>query len=274
MTIHISGRSVFVAANGLRHHLLVYDGTGLGNIIIIPGVTSPAATADFIARPLSALGYTVYVPDLRGRGASDIAPAGCYNLTDYAADLNGIIKQLDLGGSILMGHSLGARIAAAYVVRYSTASHGQLILVDPPTSGPGRGPYPTSRESFAAQLAEAKKGTGIDEVRRFYPKWPDRELQLRSEVLASCDETAVLESHTGFETEDFFDDWVRIKRPAILLRGSESPVVPAKAAADLAASNPSISIVGIPDAGHMIPWDNFSGFMNVLVSLLPNAAAH
>ncbi len=271
--IQISGRSVFVDANGLRHHLLVYDGAGRGNIVIIPGITSPAATADFLAAPLSELGFTVYVPDLRGRGESDIALPGFYRLVDYAADLDGMIDGLALAGASLIGHSLGARIAAAYAVLHAGAARGRLILVDPPTSGPGRGPYPTSRAAFAAQLAQAKAGTGIEDVRRFYPKWPDRELQLRAEVLASCDETAVFETHAGFETEDFFDYWARLTPPAILIRGEDSPVVPAAAAAALAASNPSIPIIAVPDAGHMIPWDNFSGFMSVLLPALPNALA-
>jgi N-formylmaleamate deformylase len=145
---------------------------------------------------------------------------------------------------------------------------GHLILVDPPTSGPGRGLYPTSCESFLTQLNEAKRRTSADEVRRFYPKWPQRELQLRAEVLASCDETAVLETHAGFETEDFFSYWARIRRPATLIRGANSPVVPPDAAADLAASNPAVPILRVLDAGHMVPWDNFNGFFQVLVPLL------
>lgn len=268
MRVDISGRPICVHANGLQHCVLTYDGGSRDNVLIIPGITSPAATADFIAQAIADLGYRVYVPDLRGRGATDTPGPGSYRISNYAADLAGLIDALELRSPIIIGHSLGARIAAACIVLHARTDHGHLILVDPPTSGPGRGSYPTSRESFLTQLREAKRGTSADEVRRFYPKWPQRELQVRAEVLASCDETAVLETYAGFETEDFFLYWSQIRRPATLIRGAESPVVSPQAAADLAAANPVIPIVCVPDAGHMVPWDNFSGFFQVLTPLL------
>lgn len=268
MKVSISGRSIYLHANGLQHHLLGYGDGRRGDVLILPGITSPAATADFIARPIADLGYRVYVPDLRGRGATDIPGAGSYRLVDYAADAAALMAGLKLSSPIMIGHSLGARIAAACAVLHPISDRGHLVLVDPPTSGPGRGGYPTSRESFLTQLHEAKRGTSLSEVRRFYPRWPLRELQLRTEVLASCDETAVLETHSGFETEDFFSYWAQLRRPAICIRGADSPVVPPDAVADLAARNPSIPIVRVSDAGHMVPWDNFHGFFQALLPLL------
>ncbi|MDR3487435.1 MAG: alpha/beta hydrolase [Bradyrhizobium sp.] len=273
MSIAISGRSVRVTANGLHHHLLAYGKDEGDAIVILPGITSPAATADFVAAPLAALGYRVFVPDLRGRGETDVAPAGHYRLSDYAADVAGLVEMLNLDQPTILGHSLGARIAAAYAVTYGGENHGSLILVDPPTSGPGRGAYPMSRESFLAQLHQAQRGTTADEIRKFYPKWPLRELQLRAEQLASCDETAVIETHEGFESEDFCPIWKALTRPATVIRGELSPVVSAAAAADLAKANPNIPIVGVPDAGHMVPWDNFVGFFKVIVRLLPHRAS-
>lgn len=271
MSIAISGRSCRIAANGLNHHLLTYAGGKAGDIMIVPGITSPAATADFIAAPLAALGFNVFVPDLRGRGQTDTAPSGHYRLTDYASDIAGLISGLGLVRPHIIGHSLGARIATAYAAQFCPDDHGMLVIVDPPTSGPGRGPYPTSKEAFLAQLHAAKRGTTAEEVRKFYPKWPTRELQLRAEVLASCDETAIVKTHAGFDQEDFFSLWSVLKRPATLIRGEFSPVVPPAAAAELAAANPLIPIVSVPNAGHMVPWDNFTDFFKILVRLIPRA---
>jgi N-formylmaleamate deformylase len=274
MAIEIFGRSRLVHANGLRHHLLEYGRDQRGTIIMLPGITSPAATADFLAVPISALGFRVIVPDLRGRGRSDVPPSGQYLIEDYAADVAGLVDILGIVNEIVIGHSLGARIAAAYAVLHDPDKVRQIILVDPPTSGPGRGHYPTTRDSFLTQLNEAKRGSSIDEIRCFYPKWPERELRLRLEVLPTCDETAVLETHAGFENEDFFPLWTKLKRPAVLIRGAESPVVPAQAAADLAAANPVIPIIAVPNAGHMVPWDNFRGFFEVLTPILTAGRKH
>ena len=130
----------------------------------------------------------------------------------YADDLAGVIGALGLGDPIVLGHSMGARIAAAWHVLHG--GRGPLVLADPPLSGPGRGPYPTSWAAFRTQLDEARRGTTPEEMRRFYPKWPERELLIRAQELPSCDETAVRETHEGFETEDFFPYWERIGRPA------------------------------------------------------------
>ncbi|MCW2692370.1 MAG: N-formylmaleamate deformylase [Mycobacterium sp.] len=262
--IEISGRSVHVQANGLHHRVLQYGEPGNPDLLVLPGITSPAVTVDFLAVILAGLGYRVTVPDVRGRGLTDRAPAGRYRLTDYAADVAGLVGALGLRRPVVLGHSMGARIAAAYAVLHGGPDHGLVVLVDPPTSGPGRGPYPTTREAFEQQLHEAQRGTTAEEVRRFYPRWPDRELQLRAEVLASCDETAVVETHAGFETEDFFEYWGRLAAPVVLVRGADSPVVPPAAEAELRKARPDIEVLAVPDAGHMVPWDNLPGFLEAV----------
>ena len=262
--VELRGESAFVQANGLRHRVLRYGVPGAPDLLVLPGITSPAATADFLAVEFAALGFRVTVPDVRGRGQSDRAPAGSYRLVDYASDVAGLVEALGLARPVVVGHSMGARIAAAWAVEHAPDGHGLLVLVDPPTSGPGRGPYPTSREAFLQQLHEAQRGTTADEVRRFYPTWPERELQLRAEVLAGCDETAVLETHAGFETEDFFPYWSRLAGPVLLVRGGASPVVPLPAVADLRRARPDVQIVTVPGAGHMVPWDDLAGFLSAV----------
>jgi N-formylmaleamate deformylase len=260
-----------VSVNGLRHHVLQYGEPGARDMLLLPGITSPAVTADFLAVRFADLGYRVTVPDVRGRGDSDRAAPGQYRLADYADDAAGLVAALGLLDPVVVGHSMGARIAAAYAVLHAPEHRGLILLVDPPTSGPGRGPYPTSRAAFLQQLGEAQAGTDADAVRRFYPTWPQRELQLRADVLATCDETAVLETHEGFETEDFFDLWSRLTKPAVLIRGGDSPVVPLSAVADLRRARPDIEIVTVPGAGHMVPWDALEGF---LAAVRPYLLAH
>lgn len=258
--------SDFLHANGLRHHVLSYGSATSPPLLILPGITSPAITAEFIARRLAER-FCVYVPDLRGRGETDVAEPGRYTLRDYADDVAGLLSELELRSPILLGHSLGARIAAAYRVRHDAADT-PLVLVDPPLSGPGREPYPTGREAFLAQLDEAVRGTTAEEVRKYYPKWPQRELELRARVLASCDRTAVLETHQGFHDEDFFEYWRRIDGRAALIRGAESPVVTERGECELRETNPRIPASTVESAGHMVPWDNVDGFHAALDNAL------
>ncbi|MEQ9692371.1 MAG: alpha/beta hydrolase [Bauldia litoralis] len=272
MTVGLAGKSIVLEANDLRHRVLSYGAPDAQPVLLLPGITSPAGTADFLATRIADLGFAVIVPDIRGRGDTDTPPPGNYRLQDYAADVHGIVRELGLVAPIVIGHSMGARIAAAYAVDHAGPEHNLIVLVDPPLSGPGRDPYPTGLDSFMAQLNEAKAGTTVEAVRRFYPKWPERELLLRIELLPTCDETAVRETHAGFEQEDFFPYWRHLAPPTVLLYGADSPVVTAAGVADLAEANPDIPRIAIPEAGHMIPWDNFDGFFKELAPLLTRTA--
>ncbi|SDH49104.1 alpha/beta fold hydrolase [Pseudonocardia oroxyli] len=263
-SLDIAGTSVTVRANGLRHRVLRYGREGDRDLLLVPGITSPAVCADFLAVRLAALGYRVTVPDVRGRGESDRAPSGAYRLADYAADVAGLVEGLDLRVPVLVGHSMGARIAAAYAVLHAPEDHGPLVLVDPPTSGPGRAPYPTGRQAFLDQLHQARRGTDADGVRAFYPRWPERELEMRARFLATCDETAVVETHEGFETEDFFDYWTALRGTVVLVRGADSPVVPDDTAEELRRTRPDLPVLAVPGTGHMVPWDDLTGFLTVV----------
>lgn len=251
------GRRVEAKINGLRYSLLHYPGAG-SPLVAIPGITTTAVGFDFIADALSA-DYEVVVPDLRGRGHSDRATAGHYGLDDYAADVDAIIAEFGFQDPLVLGHSLGARIAARWGA--GRESHGPLVLVDPPLSGPHR-PYPTPWSSFAAQLAEAKAGTTVDQVRGYYPRWPTRELELRIAELPSCDDQAVRETYAGFETDEFEDDWIRLTPPCALICGGDSPMVSDADEHRLRDLAPTLPIVTVPEAGHMVPWDNYDGFFS------------
>jgi N-formylmaleamate deformylase len=251
----IPARSRWVRNGDVRLHVLDYGGSGVP-LVVLPGITSPAITMDFVARELRDLVRPIVV-DVRGRGLSDSGET--YSLQDYASDTLAVLDGLD--DPLLLGHSMGARIAAV------TATMRRLrgtVLVDPPMSGPGRGPYPTTLEAFLGQLAEAQRGTDADEVARAWPRWPRREQELRARWLSSCDPEAIRATHEGFEIEDFFDTWPSVPAPATLLFGADSPVVTADGAEEAAKANPGASMTEIPDAGHMVFWDNPPAALSLL----------
>jgi N-formylmaleamate deformylase len=45
------------------------------------------------------------------------------------------------------------------------------------------------------------------------------------------------------------------------MRGGASPVVTEGGARELAEARPDASILVVPEAGHMIPWDDLDGFL-------------
>jgi N-formylmaleamate deformylase len=260
------GTRMQLEVNGLRLSLLQFRGAG-PDIVLIPGITTTANGFEFLARRLRD-DYTVHVLDIRGRGKSDRALPGHYGLDDYAADLDGIVAALELQQPTMLGHSLGARIVARWAAGRS--SHGPLVLVDPPLSGKNR-PYPTPWSSFASQLSEAQAGTTPDAVRQWYPAWTDRELEIRARELPRCDLEAVRETYAGFEHDEFEPDWCQLTAPLALIRGAQSPMVSHGDATRLAEAAPHSAVATVPNAGHMVPWDNLEGFLSALRKVVPSA---
>jgi N-formylmaleamate deformylase len=254
----MSGTDGYFQSGDVRLHYLEY-GTEGRPIVVVPGITSPAITWGFIAERL-ADGHRVLVLDVRGRGLSDKPQTG-FTLPDYAADIAAMAGALGLDRPSVIGHSMGARIAAAFGVLHRDVS-GPLVIVDPPLTGPGRPEYPTSLEAFMEQLAKARAGATADDMRPFFPTWDDEQLRLRAEWLPTCDETAVRETWLNFHTEDIFEYLRALQPPALFMYGGESPAVSAEGAAEVREANPELEVACIPRAGHMIPWDNLDGFLS------------
>ena len=83
--------------------------------------------------PLLGERYTLVVPDLRGAGLSD-KPAGGYSKKQLAADLHGIVLQLDAGAPHVVGHDIGGMVAYAYAWQFPLRS---LTVLDMSLPGVG-----------------------------------------------------------------------------------------------------------------------------------------
>ncbi|WP_409181109.1 alpha/beta fold hydrolase [Amycolatopsis sp. VS8301801F10] len=260
----VPAQSVWVRSGSVRLHVLDYGPADGVPLVVLPGITSPAITMDFVARELTDL-VRPLVLDIRGRGLSDDGPG--YDLDAYAADVEAVIDQLNLSAPLLFGHSMGARIAAKAALSGRIAG---TVLADPPMSGPGR-PYPTSLAVFESQLDQAQRGTSADEVAASWPRWPRREQELRARWLASCSRSAIAATHAGFESEEFLPLWENLPGPAVLVYGAESPVV---TPADVAVLEKSAhQLAPVAGAGHMIFWDEPLPALQALRSALKDLLA-
>ncbi|MFT8718552.1 alpha/beta fold hydrolase [Acetobacter sp.] len=246
-----------VHANGIRQHYLRYGGKGTP-LVLVPGITSPAITWGFVGERLAEKN-DVYILDVRGRGLSSTGPDLDYDLDSYADDVLEFIKALGLKDVTLMGHSMGARIAIRAAHKDSSAL-AQLMLIDPPVSGPGRRAYPAKLDWYTESIRLSRLGMSAEEMRRFCPTWTDEQLKLRAEWLHTCDELATRITFEKFHTEDIHQDIPSLKVPTRLVVATRGGVIQKEDEEEIAKLNPAIEIVHVENAGHMIPWDNEEGF--------------
>jgi pimeloyl-ACP methyl ester carboxylesterase len=115
-----------VPGDGIELNFGYWPGRG-APVVALHGLT--ASYVNFIGiaerlagrRPLLAL-------DLRGRGDSD-KPDGPYGLAQHARDVAAAMQALDIGPSVIVGHSMGAFIATALAAQNPELVAG-LILID------------------------------------------------------------------------------------------------------------------------------------------------
>ena len=264
----MSDRSTFmyggnVHANGIRQHYLRYGGqqalrAGRDPVVIVPGITSPAATWGFVGEHVGTTCDT-YVLDVRGRGLSSASDTLDYSLDAQARDLVAFADALGLEHYSVVGHSMGARIAVRAAAA-KPAGMARIVLVDPPVSGPGRRPYPSALPWYIDSMRMARDGAGYAAMREFCPTWTDDQLRLRAEWLHTCDERAVRASFDGFHTDDIHLDLPSIDIPVMLMTAGRGDVVRQADVDEIQRLVPHLVHTHVADAGHMIPWDDEAGF--------------
>ena len=252
-----------VHANGIRQHYLRYGGDGGARgdrdaVIVVPGITSPAATWGFVGDRLG-LHFDTYVLDVRGRGLSASGPDIDYSLDAQAADVIALAQALRLERYALIGHSMGGRIAVR-AARSKPAGLTRLVVVDPPVSGPGRRPYPAKLAWYVDSIRQAFQGMSAEDMRAYCPTWTDEQLRLRAEWLHTCFEPAIVRSFADFGLEDIHADLPRIDPPMLLMTAERGDVVRDEDVAEWQSLAPQTRHVRVMNAGHMIPWDNAQGF--------------
>lgn len=112
-------------------------------------------TWDLVAKPLSE-SHRCIAPDLRGWGASD-KKAGSYDLHAQADDVAGIIQALGLSRYILVGQSMGGKIAQILGARRPPGLKGLVLVAPAPPTSIG-----APKEQRDAMLRSYQSAAGVD----------------------------------------------------------------------------------------------------------------
>lgn len=264
------GRHLMVG--DVRIHLLAYAGPGdAAPIVLIPGITSPAITWDFVSRRLAAFAPVIAL-DNRGRGLSSGGADLDYGLPAYAADALGVIAELGLAKPVILGHSMGARIALELAAAAPDAV-GPVILADPPVTGPGRRDYPVPLQWYLDGLAAACRGEPTDTSNPLLARWTPEQIAQREEWLPTCDPAAIEASWRGFHEEDIHALMPKVRAPAMLIYAEDGNTVTDADAAEICELIPDCRSVRIDGVGHMIPWDDLDMFVTAVEGFIDSMGA-
>lgn len=255
-----------VHANEIRQHYLRFGGNG-APLIVIPGIISPAILWAEVGERLGRE-FDTFILDVRGRGLSESGDHLDYRLDACAADLCAFAHALALRAPIVIGHSNGARIALR-AARREDAQFAQVILIDPPVSGPGRRPYPSALEPLLKCIEAGRRGEGWEALLESpLARWPERLQRLRAEWLHTCDPRAVTVTHNGFHADDIHSDLKQVDIPASIIAAGKGGVILDDDEREIRNLNPKISFQRIVNAGHQVQVDDFDGLFLALSEVM------
>src|SRR6202049_1888812 len=131
---------------------LYYEDHGSGSpVVLIHGWPLSTASWEKQTAALLAAGHRVIMYDRRGFGRSSRPGIG-YNYDTFAADLDALLKGLDLDGVSLVGHSMGTGEITRYIGKYGTKRLRKVVLIG--TLGPYLVKTPDNPEGVDASVFE------------------------------------------------------------------------------------------------------------------------
>jgi len=149
----VAARSFTVpGADGLRLHGLAWSEDGMP-LVLLHGFGNDAHVWDDFA-PAVAPYYRTLALDLRGHGDSDRDPERRYDYEFHLRDLETAFAALGIERLVLVGHSLGGRIATLFAGRHPKRLAG-LVLVD-------SGPELDARGTLRIRLDMERAGAAAD----------------------------------------------------------------------------------------------------------------
>jgi len=252
---------------------LFYRALGSGNpMIILHGLFGSSDNWVSFGRSISEQ-FNVYIPDLRNHGQSPHSPV--FDLQSMEDDLLELIKDCNIREPVIIGHSLGGKIAMSFSLHYPQLVK-KLIIVDI-----SLGNYMNYHEHqailnamMAVDFQTARSRSEIDrqlipvvpdiKIRQFILKnvtWRDREtLAWRPNLNAISINLPTISRE--IQSGGLYHG------PCLLMRGALSDYVSDEDIKLIKTKFPGVSVKTIANATHWVHVDNPGEFYSVVIEFL------
>nr|WP_244966777.1 alpha/beta hydrolase [Trinickia soli] len=209
-------------------------------------------TWDRVANKLSDR-YRIVAIDHRGWGDSE-APADGYRIADLAADAEGVIETLGLQRYVLVGHSMGGKVAQLIASRRPRGLEG-LVLVAPSPPSPMLISDEQRATLAAAYLSRESVEFVIDRVLTAKPLDADCREQIIEDSLKAAPQAKAAWPNVAMG-EDITAAVASIDAPTLVIAGELDQVDRvATLQAELLPRIPQAAMHILPGTGHLSPLE-------------------
>jgi pimeloyl-ACP methyl ester carboxylesterase len=205
----------------------------------------------------------VIVPDLRGHGQSDWTDD--YSWECALDDVDGIVRAIAMSPVTMVGHGIGAQLAAAHAARRPTAVM-RLVLID---WAPGASFAAEDGRALARLFGPRTIGNPEDVLRAAkacQPRLLDGDFRhvITSNLVAGEDgrltwrfDPRALGGGLAFQIDEETASSLlrRILCPTLLIRAIDSQYVTRDQAARTIGRLKDGRLMQIPESGHAVPWE-------------------
>jgi 3-oxoadipate enol-lactonase len=213
--------------------------------------------------------FRVLRVDLRGHGQSDASPPA-YSLSDFAADVHALLRQLGLAPAHLIGLSLGGMVAQVLALEHP-ADVRSLVLADTNSTLP-----PEARRAMVERGEAARRG-GMANIldstlsRWFTPGFMGSEVVSRTRTRLLTDDVdgwaTAWRAISELDTEPRLPE---IRVPTLVIIGENDLSVPVSRARAMADSIPGAAFHVVAGAPHMAPLERPELFNPPVLAFLDN----
>lgn len=261
-------RARFIELNGVVHH---YQDVGPPDgqpLVLIHGWDCSSFWWHHVVDPLAQAGYRVISYDLKGHGFSDTDPRQNYTVAGFSADLQALIRALDLGAVHLAAFSLGAFVGL-HVAAHHPDMVRSLIFFNFSLL-----PYNKLASAFVPRLLDVVFNRVLRPIERRNLWWlpfiyarlvmaqhtPSiSDIRLGTLGLRYCDPAAVRVSATELSRPEILNAVAEqarmIRQPLLLVAGANDPIMRPADGRKLVALTPNGSFLEVPKCGHLILFE-------------------
>ena len=255
-------------------NLHVEDTGGTGRpVVLIHGWPLSAAAWEHQVPALKEAGYRVISYDRRGFGRSE-KPGEGFDYDTLAADLNGIMEDLDLQDATLVGFSMGGGEVARFIpnhgegrlrsVVFASAVPPYLLKTDDNPDGPLT---QDAADDFEKNLKGDRDAFFEGFAKDFYTAGDemlvsDEEHRKAVALCKQSSEEAALGCMKAWATTDFRDDLKKITVPTLVLHGTGDGIVPIEGSGhrthEAVANSTLVELDGAPhgcNVSHKDQWN-------------------
>jgi pimeloyl-ACP methyl ester carboxylesterase len=261
-----------LTSNGISIHAEV-QGDGDLTLVFLHYYGGSSRTWKYVTAKLAPDLRTVAI-DHRGWGESD-APADGYGLADLAADAEGVIAALNLRRYVLVGHSMGGKVAQLMASRQPAGLAG-LVLVAPSPPSPMIMPAQAREMMAGAYASRVTVEAAIDNMLTAKPlRQEDREQVIEDSLRGAPPAKIAWPKFTSLE--DIAAYVADINVPTLVIAGELDRVdPPIRLQAELLPRIPQAVMHVLPGTGHLSMLESsdevaalIADFCDTLVSCRP-----